>query len=45
MFQPIGNYYVIDTMASKGDYLVVPLMPFDGNVEMSGKVAIYDTTL
>ena len=47
MYQPIGNYYVIGDMICNhpGDYLVVPLMPYDGSVEMYGKIAVYDRTL
>jgi len=45
MYQPIGNYYVIGDFKRAGDYLAVPLMPYDGSVEMFGKIAIYDETL
>jgi len=45
MYQPIGNYFVIGDFKCAGDYLSVPLMPYDGNVEMHGKVAVYDRTL
>jgi len=31
MYQPIGNYYVIGDFKCAGDYLSVPLSPYDGN--------------